>query len=423
MNELFGAATPTPWTPTTARYRANVLEWARLLAARGAQARAARLERAVHERRGRAVVARPGRRGRHRAREVLQRAGRPQGRARRSAAGACGPRCGRSASEALRDRRAALEGRARARASRRAAARAAGRACKPAGAWFEVAKLQALAAKQVARELGIAHIWSWGWGVFNERAADPDKPGPRACGSGRASPRLCDAPRCVEQFDRDLRAGQIDLPAGVRCALGERDDHDERDRRARPRSRGDPEVGAVRALRAARRAQEAAVGPSDSPRRRAHDRRAQVRRQGGGYLGALQRARATRAVARDILGDELRRRSIQARLTVPRPSGAQLAELQQTYGSVQAREVQVEPAPSWLPDGRGVALALDAPPQVFTAPLDRAITIRTFEGVFVVRALADTAPLAAIPAAAARPAIARALRTAAQADRYHAGRR
>ena len=35
MNELFGASTPAPWTPTTARYRANVLEWARLLRAKG----------------------------------------------------------------------------------------------------------------------------------------------------------------------------------------------------------------------------------------------------------------------------------------------------------------------------------------------------------------------------------------------------
>ena len=174
-----------------------------------------------------------------------------------------------------------------------------------------------------------------------------------------------------------------------------------------------------RSSRGSVEAQEAAVGPRDIL---AAERTIVARRfggSGGGYPGALQRARATRAVARDIVGDELRRRSIQARLTVPRPSGAELAELQQTYGSVQAREVQVEPAPSWLPDGRGVALALDAPPQVFTAPLDRAITIRTFEGVFVVRALADTAPLAAIPAAAARPAIGRALRTAAQADRYH----
>ena len=37
VNELFGASVPTPWTPTTTRYRQNVLEWVRLLAARGAK--------------------------------------------------------------------------------------------------------------------------------------------------------------------------------------------------------------------------------------------------------------------------------------------------------------------------------------------------------------------------------------------------
>jgi hypothetical protein len=37
MNELFGASLPTPWTPTTAQYRQNVLEWSRLLVERGAK--------------------------------------------------------------------------------------------------------------------------------------------------------------------------------------------------------------------------------------------------------------------------------------------------------------------------------------------------------------------------------------------------
>ena len=58
---------------------------------------------------------------------------------------------------------------------------------KPASAWFEVAKLQALAAKQVARELSIAHIWSWGWGVFNEAGSDPDKQGAACVWSRRAT--------------------------------------------------------------------------------------------------------------------------------------------------------------------------------------------------------------------------------------------
>src|SRR5688572_14153258 len=37
MNELYGASLPTPWSATNAQYRANVLQWARLLAARGAR--------------------------------------------------------------------------------------------------------------------------------------------------------------------------------------------------------------------------------------------------------------------------------------------------------------------------------------------------------------------------------------------------
>ena len=48
---------------------------------------------------------------------------------------------------------------------------------EPAGAWFEVAKLQALAARQIAREIGLGHVGSWGWGFFNEQARDPDKLG------------------------------------------------------------------------------------------------------------------------------------------------------------------------------------------------------------------------------------------------------
>src|SRR4029079_537995 len=36
-NELFGAQLPTPWTPTTAQYRANVLAFVQRLAERGAR--------------------------------------------------------------------------------------------------------------------------------------------------------------------------------------------------------------------------------------------------------------------------------------------------------------------------------------------------------------------------------------------------
>ena len=200
----------------------------------------------------------------------------------------------------------------------------------------------------------------------------------------------------MADFDPDQHEGQIDLAAGARCALGQQTITNNQIGELTRLTR-DPEVALSALFARLVESREATVGPHDIL---AAERTIVSRRfggQSGGYAGALTRGRATRRVARDIVGDELRRRSIQARLTVPAPSGAALAELQLTYGSVPAREVQVEPSPSWLPDGRGVALALDAPPQVFTAPLGRAVTVRTFEGVFTLRALADTAPLAAIP--------------------------
>ena len=222
------------------------------------------------------MVARRGRGRRHRDPEVLQRAGRPSGGAgagqrrmrtsmRQVAAGlfainippsklgfmlAFQPRPGTGGREGL----------------------------KPASAWFEVAKLQALAAKQVARELSIAHIWSWGWGVFNEAGSDPDKQGAACVWPGRATRALCNAPRHVAEFDADRREGQIDLPGGVRCALG--------DHRATANQIGelrltrDPEV-AVGALRPPRRERRGVRRPARHPRGRADDRRAPLPRQHG----------------------------------------------------------------------------------------------------------------------------------------------
>ena len=47
---------------------------------------------------------------------------------------------------------------------------------QPRHAWFEVVKAQALSARQVAGELDVASVWSWGWGTFSEAGRDPDKP-------------------------------------------------------------------------------------------------------------------------------------------------------------------------------------------------------------------------------------------------------
>ena len=415
MNELFGASVPSPWTPTTARYRQNVLEWARLLARKGGKpvllvssdpfttGETAQWWREVAEVADIVIQKYFNAPAVHRAGPEL--GSRRMRTSMRHAAGKLfainipPSKLGFMLAFQTRPGSGGREG------------------LKPRSAWFGVAKLQALAAKQVARELGIAHIWSWGWGVFNEAGKDPDKAGAACVWLWARDPGLCDAPAIVGRFDADLRAGQIDLPAGVRCALGDRTITTNQIGELARLTR-DPEVAFSVLFARLVESGEAAVGAEDVLRA---ERTIIGRRFGHGptYVQALLRARATRAVARGIIGDELRRRAIQARLTVPKPSGPQLAEFQATYGAELAREVEVQPAPSWLPDGRGVALSIDAPPQVFTAPLGRWSTVRTFDGSFRIRPRADTAPLAGVPFAAVRPGIGRALRHAAQADAFH----
>jgi len=415
MNELFGASVPTPWTPTMTRYRQNVLEWARLLARRGAKpillvssdpftgGEAAQWWRDVAEVADIVIEKYFNAPAVHRAGPELgsrrMRTSMRQAASKLFAINVPPAKLGFMLAFQTRPGSGGREG------------------LKPASAWFEVAKLQALAAKQVARELSIAHIWSWGWGVFNEAGKDPDKAGAACAWLWARNPSLCDAPGSIEGFDDDLLAAQIDLAPGVRCALGERtittNQIGELTRLTR-----DPEVAFSALFARLVESAQASVGSSDVLRAE----RTLVSRRFGGtapYLTALSRARATRAVARGIVGDELRRRAIQARLSVARPSALQLVEFHGTYGTELVREIEVEPAPSWLPEGRGIALSIDAPPQVFTAPLDRWITIQTFEGVFRMRARAETAPLASVPFGAARAGIGRALRGAAQADAYH----
>src|SRR4051794_732638 len=66
---------------------------------------------------------------------------------------------------------------------------------EPLGAWYQVIKWQAEAARQVAAETGIASIWSWGWGRWSAGEQDPAK-GHAACvWLWARSSSLCDAPK------------------------------------------------------------------------------------------------------------------------------------------------------------------------------------------------------------------------------------
>jgi hypothetical protein len=153
------------------------------------------------------------------------------------------------------------------------------------------------------------------------------------------------------------------------------------------------------------------------------ERRVVTARFGGSsvaYRSALAEAGASVAVARGILGDELRWSEIVERLSLARISSADVTRFHSTFAPVLARELVVSPAPSWLPEGQGVALATSAPAVVFAIGTGRRRTIRTAEGTFVVKARAETSALGALPSDLAHAAVRRELRAERRADAYAA---
>jgi hypothetical protein len=73
--------------------------------------------------------------------------------------------------------------------------------------------------------------------------------------------------------------------------------------------------------------------------------------------------------------------------------------------------VQAKPAPAWLGSkAQGYAISQVAPDRLFALATGKKGIVRTSEGVYTVKALADAQPLGAVPFSRARPAIAAALR-------------
>jgi hypothetical protein len=162
------------------------------------------------------------------------------------------------------------------------------------------------------------------------------------------------------------------------------------------------------------------VSPSDAV---ALEQRVVRTRFGGSaaaYGSALAEVGASASVARGIVGDELRGRELAGRLATGRISNADVLRYRETFAPVLARQVSVSPAPTWLPEGRGVALATSAPAIVFQLATGRKTMIRTVEGDLSVEALDETTALAALGTAQARTAIVRELRVERRADAYAA---
>jgi hypothetical protein len=405
LNELFGAHTTTPWTPNNARYRHNVIVFMRELRALGA-------------------------------RPMLLISAQPY------TEGAAGMWWREAAhygdlvqevyfSGKLIHRQGAVAGSRTLRNRFREAARtfteigipskrvgimlgfqASNRGSMPAIPWFHHVKLQALAAKQVAREYRLGSVWSWGWQARNTAQADPDKEVGACVWLWTRNRRLCNGPEAAgPDFDPTFTTGQITLGRGVRCVIRERAiTYSGVSQIARVTGDRDVAFSAAYAravlagLVTVKRADVLAAERAIISSRFRGSRRA--------YRAALRRSRATEALAREVIADELRQQRMGRRFRVRRPTAEQIRSYYESVADVPARLVEVKPRVWWLGDRReGLAIGSLAPPQAFGIPTGRKwIRIRTADGFFRIRSHDGTFPLGTFPLSVARPSVVAALK-------------
>jgi hypothetical protein len=296
-----------------------------------------------------------------------------------------------------------------------------GRDRAPLGKWLEVTKLQTLAAKQVSKEVGLRSVWSWGWGVWSVAENDPDKPKAACVYLWARNPAYCDAPKVLGKklFNTSRTEGQLVFPPGARCTLeGKRIDTS--DIRGLTSVTGDPNV-AFTAVFA--RAVASLSAPLKPDRISAAEKAVVGSRFGStsAYRAALARAHASPAAARGVIADELRRALIEQHMRVPPPSSDDVQSFYETYAETNVRRVQTKSGVPWL-GGRkgGLALASNSPPQLFSMPAGRWLTIRTMLGPVQVKALEPVVPLGAVPMSDARATVVSALKSLSRDRRYEA---
>jgi hypothetical protein len=408
-NELFGAWTPTPWSPTTAQYRANVLLFLQTLRARGAQpwllvnsapataddagdwwravGNVSSIVREIYfpapllYQQGPVLGSRTLRQSFRQGILDFTKIGIPTSK--------LGIFLGFQTTKGTGGRE--------------------GLAAKP---WYRTVKWQVLAARYVAREMRFNSIWSWGWAEWSTRPGehDPLKRIAACVYLWARSPNLCNAPAAAGKgFVRSLSEGQPTLAAGLRCrfpdaAVGWGT--------INPilRLTGDPELAFSAAFARAIEQRTARVTYAEIL---AAERSLISSRFGGSrgaYKTAIAQAHTNLAVARSVIGDQLRRARIASRLRASSPSASQIADYQASYGDLQARLVQTRAGTAWL-GGRRVGYAIEstAPGALMGLPTRRWSTVWSPLGAVHVRPLAPPEPLGGVPLPSARPSIRAAL--------------
>jgi hypothetical protein len=418
-NELFGAQTPTPWSETNAQYRANVLAFLQALSALGARpllsianppftggdaaewwrqvSRVAILLRQVYftspnakalSAMGPVAASRVMRQGMRNLVTKLAQIGIPAGRIALQLQFHSSPGLGA---------RAGLE---------------------PAAAWLEIVKLEALAAKQVAKEFKIAGVWSWGWATFNPNVTpDPDKPAAACVWLWARDQSLCDGPAAAgPDFNASLTEGQLTLPLEARCTFAD----GQIDRKTVARFTtltGDLDYATSVLF-------EHAVLNVEQPVERTDvlsAERAVLATSFGGdrkrYWAALAQAKLTIADARAIIVARIQRDLVQARFRPPQPTPKQVADFLATYAEQPVRLVQTTEKAPWLGNtAKGWVVSSLAPAAIFS--LEDAGEVDTPDGRFTVTPLGPALPLALVPRAQAEQAARVALERLAREQAY-----
>jgi hypothetical protein len=289
---------------------------------------------------------------------------------------------------------------------------------QPAQAWYEVVKWQALAARQIAEELRISSIWSWGWATY-AGAEDPDKPAAACVWLWTRAPSLCNGPAVAGAgWDASLTKGQLVLPPGTQCTVGRSRITDSKIAQLQGLTR-DREI-AYSALLA--RIVEGRVAPARWAQVIGVER-ALVAHQFGGstqsYQSALAKAHVSLSLARGILADQLRRARLQRKFKAGRPTAAQIQNFYESYPDMLVRAVTAKPAASWLGGkSQGYAIEAIAPASVFDLPSKKARTLQTLEGAYTIRAAGTAQPLGTMPLALVERAIRVALMSFARGGAF-----
>ena len=418
-NELFGAATSTPWTTSTAQYRANVLDYLTDLASQGAHPvllintapftgsadaiawwlSVAKVADIVREdyvsapsiwRLGPILGNRLLRQSYRRAVTTLTSIGIPANRV--------GIMLSFLSQKGVGGRNG----------------------LQPASAWFQVVKWEALSAKEVAAELKLGSVFSWGWQEWNPKEMDPTKPQAACVWLWARTSNLCNAPKMLgPHFDSSVTEGQIALSAGTVCSAQGYGTIGVRKMAQLTALTGDGDA-ALSAL--FERLVEVKEKPVSRHSLLAAEREVLADSFGGNrsaYIAALRQAHATISIARSVLADELRRAQLeQQRYAVP-PSAAEVAAFYNAYPDLLVRLVRASPAAPWLGTRRvGYALAEAAPQRLFSLPTGKTANVATLLGMFAVTPQAPSQPLGALPITAVRPAIVAALRGFERAQAY-----